>query len=341
MTESELLKTNREPLSVAIVGSGCIGSLIRFLLSDENTLVIRRNNFDDIEFEQVNGNTEPLKGVSTHVEAVNWSGLELLVVPVKSYQNSYLIEQLAPCVKAHTSILILQNGIASIEQYSEAFPNNRLFFGSITDGLYKSSENHVVHAGKGRLTIGELKSATVDSNTESRPRVPSDIIPRAIKKLLSHHSKGQWTENILPVLLHKLAVNVCINPLTFIHQIDNGRVSDYQDDLEQIIGQLVPVLNAWMKSDANTSQQRTSNPKRRFSRDELMTSVMDVIHQTANNRSSMLQDRLQATQTEIDAILLPVIKKAELHQLQVPLLKSLYDQVKAIESDYLSTSSTD
>jgi 2-dehydropantoate 2-reductase len=59
--------------------------------------------------------------------------------------------------------------------------------------------------------------------------------------------------------------------------------------------------------------------------------VLEVCQRTSNNRSSMLKDIEQKSQTEVDSIIGFILEEAEKKKIKAPISQMLYDFIKGSE----------
>ncbi len=297
--------------SIGIIGLGCIGSYICHLLDNDSTHVYTRDGIPRHSPDIIVDNqTTPLRAQIKQISALTLQAIDLLIIPVKSYQNAALIAQLKHTLPDSTAMLILQNGIAGLDDFCLALPDHTIYWGISTDGLFRNTDGYVELAGNGHLLIGNIQRGKNAVNGE-----------HAIQKIISQHPHGQWTKNIRPNIYKKLLINSVINPLTFIYECKNGELITYHDTCTQIIQE---VLNVFRCENID------------FNDAEWSQAVYDVISTTAENTSSMLQDKLSKKPTEIDAILGPLIKKAALYEVETPIMQQLYIRIKQQEATYLT-----
>ncbi|MEM0078160.1 MAG: ketopantoate reductase C-terminal domain-containing protein, partial [Thermoplasmata archaeon] len=127
--------------------------------------------------------------------------------------------------------------------------------------------------------------------------------------------KSEYSENIINEIWVKGAINSCINPLTALLEIKNGQLLD--DLLKTILDELIKENEFVLKSrgiDVNLKER-----------------VMEVIEQTSENYSSMLQDIMKGKRTEIESIIGKIIEYSSKNGIDVPYLKILYYLIKEKE----------
>lgn len=128
------------------------------------------------------------------------------------------------------------------------------------------------HTGLGRIRIGSLDSLEAMSFRAS---------PLAVV----------WEADIEQVVTEKLFANAIINPITALCRVENGAVA------------LSPCREV-----ATAIYEELSTL---FDRHVPYTYIDTIIDKTAHNRSSMLRDIEVGRQTEVDAILTPLLKRAD------------------------------
>ena len=143
------------------------------------------------------------------------------------------------------------------------------------------------HSGLGRVRIGSL--------TGMEPLVFSASPLQIV-----------WESDIRHVVVEKLFANAIINPITALCRVPNGMVG--QPPCRDIALAIYKEL---------TSLFDESVP---------YTYIESIIEKTATNRSSMLRDIEAGRPTEVDAILTPLLKRAETRGVEltaIPLMQKL------------------
>lgn len=158
--------------------------------------------------------------------------------------------------------------------------------GVVEHGVTKQG-NMIEHRGSGRIRIGST----------------AGIPPVTFKESALHLV---WEEDIEQVVIEKLFANAIINPITALCRVPNGALinAPYREIAQSIYDELIPL----------------------FSQHVPYTYIEAIIERTAENRSSMLRDLEQGRLTEVDAILKPVIEKANKMEISlsvIPLLHKL------------------
>jgi 2-dehydropantoate 2-reductase len=293
---------------LAIVGKGAIGGLIGFKchqLGYDYLHLIKtqqQQSFTVTEISGVSHNLAPKTSVITNPAQFN-----LLIVPVKAYQVLPVIEQLRPFIQSKHIIVLLHNGMGTIEQVRNALPNNPLIAATTSYGAFKPDANTLLETGLGQTHLGWLGNVDAALRQSIEP-ILSALLP-----------PSNWHQDISLALWKKLAINAVINPLTATHNIKNGELTDikYRISITNICDEVAKVMNALGYSVDSA---------------ELVENVLQVITATANNFSSMHQDIHKQRCTEIEFINGYVVKMAERLNIATPVNKLLFEQVKIMQT---------
>jgi len=225
--------------------------------------------------------------------------LNHLIVATKAYTVPAALTPLANRLDPQNTVVMLQNGLGSQQYATDLCPNQQVLWASVTDGAWMAAPGHVIWAGKGITRIGD------DSGGE-RPTWLQMLTPDALE--------WQWEPRISRVLWQKLAINCAINPFTAIFDCPNGQVPARAGaDLTALITELQLLL----RSQGCLIEAA-----------ELPDTLVQVIHKTAANSSSMRQDLHARRRTEIDFILGHACRTAVGQGLEVPAMQRLYAALK-------------
>lgn len=113
----------------------------------------------------------------------------------------------------------------------------------------------------------------------------------------------------------KVVVNAAINPVTADHRILNGQLRD-----DPWRGQAIALLDEALAVAAAGGEP--------LDRDEALADLWRVVHATAENRSSMLQDLDRDRPTEIDAISGELLRLGHAHGLALPATQRAVDRIR-------------
>ncbi|MEG3767619.1 2-dehydropantoate 2-reductase [Alteromonas sp. 14N.309.X.WAT.G.H12] len=292
---------------IAIVGDGAIGSLLAAGAQQNQhaySVLLRAVRPAVAEVEHLDGTSTQLGGQPQ----VTLSAQDLLILPVKYYQVAPALEQWKHLIDEKTPVVLLQNGMGGDEVLASILPNNPLYLATTSHGALKVSPRQVKHTGKGETKLGVIAPIkdTAGEQTRLNKRV-IELVSTCLPPVL-------WQEDIRAALWEKLAINLVINPLTALHNIPNGALSNprYGQAILAICHETAAVMTACgYAADSQT----------------LVATVNKVIQNTANNYSSMHQDLHHGRQTEIDGITGYLIKQAKKNGIDVPINTALYQKI--------------
>jgi 2-dehydropantoate 2-reductase len=291
-----------------ILGAGAIGHFFAekllksgqhaaFVLRPESESHIRSFNFENLATEN-SSNTVMAQGKLT-------PKCDFLLVSLKAQDVLPALTLLQPQIDKHCCIVLLHNGMGTAEQTEKLFPRNAIMVGTTSNGVLKLSNDHVRHTGAGVTWLGPF------NNQAKRYK---DIATQ-----LSALEELSWCDDIRQKLWLKLVINCAINPLTAIHQCKNGELAK-------------PALHPQVVKIVQELALVCEKARLPWSYTELQAQVDNVIARTAENFSSMHQDRHFNRQTEIDFITGYVLKVANAYSIPVPTNQALFDKIKQQET---------
>ncbi|MCL1058271.1 2-dehydropantoate 2-reductase [Shewanella gelidimarina] len=321
---------------VSIVGAGAIGQLIYHQLSTAvSASKIAVNVISRAEHSQLQPLTFTSLDNTESTQTAEFVGLndyaqqlpktDLLIVCVKAYQVCAALKTIIPMLSAECHILLLHNGMGPHLDVAQMLNGQSLSLGTTSQAALKQSLWHTKQTGKGVTQLGILQLPKHFKALESSSQQKSSAqktLPESLKNiLLTAIPQSQWSEDILTMLWQKLAINVAINPLTAIHNCQNGQLAheQYSDTIIAAVTELVKVANA-----EHISLELPS----------VLNRVYQVITLTADNYSSMHQDVQHQRTTEIDSINGFVVQMAKLHGIATPQNQHLVDEIKCLELQY-------
>ncbi|MCW2487501.1 2-dehydropantoate 2-reductase [Candidatus Symbiopectobacterium sp. NZEC127] len=236
---------------------------------------------------------------------------ELLLVTLKAWQVSDAVSALLPTIDPDCTILLLHNGMGTREELPVL---TQALLQGVTTHAARRDATLVVHVAGGTTHIGAITSGN------SRGAVPHSDTHSALAALL-HQALPDvaWYNNIAVTCWRKLAANCVINPLTVLYNCKNGALSAYPEQIDLLCREIVRVM------------EREGHPD---SLEQVKLYVEQLIQNTAENTSSMLQDIRAQRHTEIDYITGYLLQRARAHGLTLPENSRLFEMIKLKESEY-------
>ncbi len=298
---------------ITIIGPGALGSFFAVklwkLLGNVNLLDYKK---DRCETLSKNGIILEENGEQIHafpklsVDANEFGIQKFVIILVKAFQTKDILKKLVLLCDKDTLVITLQNGIGAADLLSEVISPSNLALGITMHGANKKSDNLVVHAGHGDTIIGPYL------------RERNERLNELVSILNKAGINAKVEQNIYPILWKKLLINIGINPITAITCLKNGSILNYHE--------LVELQKDCVKEAYFILQKAGIDLETNI--DEILTLVEKVCHDTAQNISSMLQDRLNLRDTEIDFINGAIVKKADQLGLNCPINLTLLRLVK-------------
>lgn len=296
-----------------IIGAGAIGCLWAANLrrNGQQVQLITRN---EISIKHLN--YQNLQGEKTVYDCPTATQLietcSPILVCVKAPQVEQALQQQRTRIAKEQVIILMHNGMGCAEQVATMFPNNPIICATTANASLLLSPLNIQQTGLGVTYLGAFNEQAKEF---------SDLTTVLNNALDNCH----WCEDIDHKLWLKLLINIAINPLTAIHQINNGELVTpyFQEQIAKIIAEAMPVLE---KLALN------------FKESELLAIINQVINATALNYSSMNRDIYYQRPTENEYINGYLLKKALQYDIETPLIASLYEQINALENHSLTPS---
>ena len=241
-------------------------------------------------------------------------------LPIKFLDDKQIITTLVVSTKAHhakaavesvldkldqdgsSKIIILCNGALSVrDDLSKIATTSPLVLATTTHGCYQEKDKEVlVHAGAGKTYLEEW-----DEMAELWDSVGLNC-------------KSIASPEMNQLLWKKLAANCVINPLTALFRCTNGELltePSFPELQQEILKEL-----SWVARCNNQDVCEES----------LRTFVTQVIQDTRNNKSSMLQDVLKKQQTEVDHLNGYVVRKGREYGIECPTNDDVCRRIQAL-----------
>lgn len=301
-------------MNILVFGAGAIGSLFGGLLATQHevTLLGRHQHIQAIKADglHITGCTS----LHVNVNAVESSrdiikSPDLILLTVKSYDTKKALKLLPKLLAKNTILVSMQNGLCNLPILTSALSNSQIFGGVTAHGALFEKPGWINHTGCGYTVLGS-------------PNKSNNQMLELSKIFTDVGIESTITDNIYEELWKKAIINACINPISSIFGCRNGYL------LENPL--LKPILLQVCQEATAVAQAEGYQ----LSIQEIRQCIKQVIKNTQQNYSSMLQSILQHKPTEIDAITGEIINKSKSYRIEVPLNTVLYETVKLLEKAY-------
>jgi len=301
---------------IAIIGPGAIGSLLGARLFESGFdvfLVDRRKdrsekvNKHGIEVRTSSGARTVM--VPSFIDTKGLACPDLAIISVKCRDTGRAASQHESLIGDYSTVLTLQNGLGNITALAGIFGSSRVVGGVTTMGANEIEPGVIHHAGEGLTAVG-----TPGGGESSRADDVAAIFESAgmETKVVSNLDSWVW---------RKVLVNAAINPVTALLEVRNGEIAS-DPNLNRLVFGIV---------EEGLAVATALGVDIGMGLDEAVAMVMDVAQKTAENRSSMLMDRVKNKLTEIDCINGALVAFGEKSGLKIPVNRALVQLVKALE----------
>jgi 2-dehydropantoate 2-reductase len=297
-------------MGLLVVGTGALACLFAARLSGAGNEVTMLGSWPEglaalrqhgVRLLDLNGSTHEYDVQVMDAGSCHGSYSKALVL-VKSWQTERVARQLERCLDGSGIALTLQNGFGNVETLQAVLGSERVALGVTTTGARVLEPGFVQHTGEGKVSLGSYKNMA------------------GFSELLQN--AGFQVETIADpqsLLWGKLVINAAINPLTALLRVSNGELLARSSARE-------------LMQEAATEAALVAAAKGiKLPYDDPEDAVEAVAKNTASNISSMLQDVLRGTPTEIDSINGAIIRESEKVGLLAPVNRILWRLVRGLD----------
>ena len=270
-------------MNIVIFGAGAIGSLFGALLSEKNnvTLYGRKPHVDIIKNKglRITGKTIFNKKMTatSNIKEIK-PDIDLIIIAVKSYDTVKSLKTIKKISNNNTIIITIQNGLNNISKIQEALDQKNITGGTTTQAALYQEPGLIKHTGIGKTFLGEI-----DGKISKR-------LTKIVDLFNESGIKTNYSKDINKEIWIKTIINSCINPLTTIFQCKNGYLLKN------------PILSNIIKLICKESCDIASSHGLDIDYDQILNKTIEVIENTSDNYSSMLQSYNKNKETEINSI---------------------------------------
>ncbi|MEM8857665.1 MAG: 2-dehydropantoate 2-reductase [Chloroflexota bacterium] len=292
-------------VNIAIIGTGALACLFGARLSKVANVVLVGSwreqlnaiNAHGLSVNEMTGSkkTFKLKAALFPEDIPSIPKADYALVLVKSYQTAEAAQRIKRIIKPNGVVLSLQNGLGNQEKLLQALPFHMVSSGITMQGANVVRLGVVNHAGNGVSVIDDKPFLTRLNKLMRQADLPIQTY------------KEYGVRGIQAVIWQKLIINASINPLTAILGVPNGFLAENPNARELCIE---TVREAFAVGELDGGL-----PSDQFEE----TIGIKVAQQTAENRSSMLQDVTNGRKTEIDSICGEIVRRSTSNGLKTPL----------------------
>jgi 2-dehydropantoate 2-reductase len=292
-------------MKISVIGAGALGTFYAAMMAasgQDVTLVCRERDVAVLrQGITVTGAAE----VSARPAVSSQPVLsDVVFVTVKSYDVAAAVEGIP--VHTGTIVVIIHNGLGAEEVAASVLGTCHLATGVSYSGVTFEGPGKVRLAGYTETVLG-----AADNGARDRLDLPLYALTRA-------GLKARIVEDIRAAQWAKLFANAGINAITAITGLPNGALLE------------VPELGALVTATVREAAAVAARAGIRTDIDPVALTIQ-VIRDTAGNRSSMLQDLARGKRTEIDALNGKISELGRTHGIPTPVNDTLTALVKGLE----------
>jgi len=255
----------------------------------------------------------------TSLDELQRQACDYVLVCIKSFDSFQTAKDLFEhkyLFNAKTKIVLFQNGWGNTETFTSFFDKQTVYTARVITGFRRHRPNEVeitVHADS--IHIGTLFNAGLSAVQDLAEAINKGGIP------------CETTDQIGKDIWAKMLYNCALNPLGAILEVPYGKLAEHEST-RSIMNSIVEEVFAVMKKAGYETHWESV-------KDFLEVFYGKLIPDTAEHKSSTLQDIVAKKPTEIDALNGAVIKLTEKFDIPTPCNSVVYNIIKFIEDHSL------
>lgn len=249
-----------------------------------------------------------LPKINAYKHAQEMPVCDVLIIALKTTQNTFLREILPSLEKDGSILLILQNGVGNEEEVSKIIPDTTILAGITTIGAYKEGPGKVYIFKEGLLKVAHYQDSF--HITEQVRSIVEDFNEARIETLAC--------EDYLYERFQKLLWNVCFNGPSVIYSMTADKIIESHSEL------LRRISEEFIKIAASY------NRKIPFSSIEKILAFKQGV---MGYKPSMLVDYEAKKPMEIEYIYEKLILLGKAKGIDSPILEKIYKQLKELEKN--------
>jgi 2-dehydropantoate 2-reductase len=296
-------------LKIGIIGAGALGLYYGAMLqrSGQDVRFLLRRDFQAIrqnglQVHSVNGDFR-LPVIAGYTSPQEVGTVDLVIIGLKTFANHSLVELVRPLLGEQTSILTLQNGLGNEELLATAFGAESILGGVAFLCSNRGVPGTVHHLGEGKIRLGEFIGGLSDRSRRLEKLFSAAGVPcEAVADL----RRARW---------EKLVWNIPFNGLCTLLGQDTTRLLAKAGARDLVVQIMHEVING---ANAQPLEEQIAGPAF-IERMILFTEQMD------HYQPSMLIDRREGRQLELEAIYAIPLQQAKAVGIEMPRTEMLYN----------------
>jgi len=244
----------------------------------------------------------------TSFQGVEIEKFDVIILSCKAYDLDTAINSIAPALASEGIVVPLLNGMAHLDLLDKKFGRERVFGGIAHLGVTLTPEGKIQH-------LNELHRLVIGSRTKSS----SSLIATLSKVLTDSNIDFFLSERIESEMWDKFIFLSTLASATCTMRAAIGDILKTHWGMNFILGLLGECLAVAQKHGHIPSEEHLSQY-----RSQLTT-------KDSTSTASMLRDIEQKGRTEADHILGDMVRRAEVHNIDTPLLRIAYSHLQAYD----------
>ena len=231
------MSQNNKP-NIVIVGQGAIGLLcyhhlqqakqhVSLLNATQHTDNARATHYSFTPYQSTEAQSYPLK-YSEQLERA-----DIVLFCLKSYRVAQVLGSIAKRISKHSLIILAHNGMGTYQEFHKFLSKEQRVLAMLTThGCLRTAPFTISHTGLGHSHIGLLSGNMSQLEILALSTLLEEAMPTA--SFESDIVNKQW---------QKLAINCVINPITALHNIDNGLINSgrFDEEKKQLLHEIVHI----------------------------------------------------------------------------------------------------
>lgn len=302
--------------NISIIGLGALGVLFGNFFADKLghdrvSFIADKDRIRRYEEQGVICNGQKCNFKFSDKDNTNQTA-DLLIFAVKASSLSSAISSAKNYVGNHTIILSLLNGITSEDIIGKALGTNHMLY-CVAQGMDAVKlGNQLTYSHMGELCIG-----IPEDESEKQPML------HAVIDLFDHIDLPYVCEkDIIHRLWSKWMLNVGVNQVVMVTQGNYGTVQREGKARETMKAAMREVIALAKKEHVSVTEEDL----------EYYVDMTDTLN--PDGMPSMRQDGVSGKYSEVELFSGTVINKAKIYNLDVPVNRMLYQEVKRLERNY-------
>lgn len=298
--------------NILLIGLGAIGSLVASKFSDSNTeldILLDERRYSQYKDTPIfiNGNQYRFNYVTNKNCSKKY---DFVIIATKYHHLSSVLNELDGLLDNNCTIMSLLNGIDSEEIIGQKFGIERCVYAFITNTDATRIERNVTFKADGKIFYGEK-----DGSISDRVKKISEVFDKI-------NIDYRPVQDIVTKQWKKFMINIGLNQVSAVLKASYGHFLKSDEIMmltKSAMEEVVSVANAM---DINLRQS------------DIDRSLAYLSNLAPDGKTSMLQDVEAKRKTEVEMLAQKLIELGKAYEIDTPVNKVLFLQIKALESMY-------